>query len=159
MKKTFWTPIVALALAGGFVVEAAAQVNPNQLIVWRKSATQLQAKTFFPIYSMTQPGATYDAASVQHNAEYLSVMTQQAWDSFQPTTAGGANTRAKDKIYKETAKFKERQDGLHASVRKLNAAIKAADQAGVGAATKNIARACNACHEDFTSYNFRFKVE
>jgi cytochrome c556 len=159
MKKNLWTPIVAIALAAGFVADATAQVNPNQLVVWRKAAMQMQGKTFFPIFGMTQAGATYDAAAAQRNADQLSVVTQLAWDTFQPTTAGNTNSRAKDEIYKDTAKFKERQDALHTNVQKLSAAVKAGDQAGVGAAAKNVARACNGCHEDFSTYQFRFKVE
>lgn len=159
MKKLLLTPVLALVLAGGFAAEATAQVNPNQLIAWRKGAMQLQGKTFFPLYSMVQPGASYDAVAAKRNADYLSVITELAWDTFQQTTAGNANSRAKDEIYKETAKFKEREEALHTNVQKMSAAVKAGDQAGVGAAVRNVARACNACHEDFTTYQFRFKVE
>lgn len=159
MKKPLWTPVLALALAAGFITEATAQVNPNQLVVWRKSAMQLQGMTYFPIYGMTQPGATYDAAAAQRNADYLSVLTQLAWGNFQPTTAGIANTRAKDDIYKDTAKFTAKAEAMQAEVKKLAAATRGSDQAAVTAAAKKVGAACNACHEDFSTYNFRFKVE
>lgn len=159
MKKHLWTPIVALALAGGFVAEATAQANPNQLIGARKSAMVLQGKYFNPVLAMAMGGVPYDAAIAKRNADYLAVLTQLAWDDFQPHTVGGANTRAKEDIYKDAPKFKGRIDAFQADVKKLATAAQAGDQVGVTASAKAVGSSCNSCHEAFTTIEWRIKVQ
>ena len=159
MKKLLWTPVITLALAAGFVAEATAQANPNQLIAQRKGAMDLQGKYFGPILAMVQGRMPYDAAIVQRNADYLAVLTQMAWDDFQPTTASATNTKAKEDIYKDPAKFKTAADNMQGEVKKLVAAAKSGDQSAVGVAAKGLGGACNACHENFSTMEWRFKVQ
>ena len=92
MKRVLLTPVVALALACGLAAEATAQTNPNQLILQRKGAMDLQVKYWSPLLAMVQGKTTYDAATVQRNADYLAVLTTLAWDDFHPSTIGAANT-------------------------------------------------------------------
>lgn len=159
MKKIVFTSLVALALAAGFITEAMAQ-SANFQVSTRRGAMQLQGKYLFPIFAMVQGRAPYDAAIVQRNADYLAVLTQLAWDDFQPSTmtATVAN-KAKEDIYKDPVKFKAKADAVQAEVKKLAVAAKAGDQAAVGAAAKSVGGACNSCHEAFSTYEFRFKVE
>ena len=120
----------------------------------------LQSKYFFPVLAMTTGGMPYDAAIVQRNADYLTVLTQLAWDDFQPrTTTSTVSNKAKEDIYKDPVKFKAASDALQTEVKKLATAAKAGDQAAVGAAAKGIGGACNSCHEAFSTYEFRFKVQ
>ena len=155
----FSTAVVTLVLGCALSAQAFAQANPNTLVNQRKSAMALQGKYFGPTLAMATGRVPYDAAIVQRNAEYLSVITKLAWDDFQPATAGAQNTRVKDDIYKDLAKFKASSDGLQAEVVKLAAAARAGDQAGVGTAARAVARSCNGCHEDNTSFQFRFRLE
>ncbi len=159
MKKHICTSLFALALAGGLVAEATAQANPNQLIGTRKSSMQLQGKYFNPVLAMAMGTATYDPAIVKRNADYLSVLTQLAWDDFQPHTVGGANTRAKEDIYKDAPKFKARIDAFQSDVKKLATAAQAGDQAAVTNSAKAVGSSCNSCHEAFTSIEWRIKVQ
>ena len=140
------------------VAEAMAQTSPNFLVAVRKGAMNPQLKYFSPVLTMAQGGAPYDAAIVLRNAEYLSLLTQLAWDDFQPRTIGLANTRAKEDIYKDPAKFKAGIDTLQLEAKNLLTAARAGDRATVGSVARNIGRACNPCHEANTSYEFRFRL-
>jgi cytochrome c556 len=150
---------ITVVLASGFTVEALAQANPNQLVANRKGAMNLQGKYFGPILAMSQGRAPFDARVAQRNAEYLTVITQFAWDDFQQHTVGAANTRAKEEIYSDGARFKMRYETLQAEVQKLNAAAKSGDQNMIRASANAVAGACNACHEAFSTFQFRFPVQ
>jgi cytochrome c556 len=148
---------VVIAL-GAMIGGAVAQPNPNQLINNRKGAMNLQGKYFSPILAMAQGRAAYDAKVVQRNADYLAVLSQLPWDDFQPQSLGLQNTRAKEEIAKDQAKFKSNVEQLQSELSKLQAAAKAGDESAVKAAAPAVAKVCNNCHEDFSTMNFRFKL-
>ena len=155
MKIKFLTAAVALTLVAGFVAEVSAQPNPNLLVNSLKGAMTLQGKYFGPIVAMSQGRTPYDAAIVQRNADYLAVLTQLPWDDFQPITVGVANSRTKEEAFKDPAKFKAAMDGFQVEVKKLVAAARGADQAGVTAAVKAVGGSCNSCHESFATFDFK----
>lgn len=159
MKMKFSTAVVTLVLGCALSAQAFAQANPNTLINQRKGAMALQAKYFGPIFFMSIGRAPYDATIVQRNADYLTVIAKLAWDDFQPTTAGSDRTAAKDDIYKDLAKFRTNAEGMQAEMQKLAVAARAGDQAAVGVAARSVARACNGCHENSSSFKYRFPVE
>ncbi len=159
MKKTGFALIVALVLDSGLTAEALAQANPNQLVAQRKGTMNLQHKYFNPSLAMVQGRAPYDAAILQRNANYLAVLTQLAWDDFQSSTIGAANTRTKEDIYTDSAKFKAAGDALQLEVQKLVTATRGGDQASVGAAVRSVGRACNSCHDAAVTFNFRYKLD
>lgn len=160
MNKKLFAVSAALALGAGVAAEVLAQTNPNQLIANRKGAMNLQAKYFGPILGMTQGRAPYDAKIVQRNVEYLGVLTQLPWDDFQATTVGNPNTRMREDVFKESAKFKAGIDSLQAEVQKLAAIVRGGgDQNAAKPATLAVGRACNSCHESFTDFKYRFPVE
>jgi cytochrome c556 len=151
----------AVAATGAVLAtEALAQANPNQLIANRKGAMNLQGKYFSPVLAMSLGRAPYDAKIVQRNVEYLAVVNQMPWDDFQPHTAGSPNTRAKEDIYLDPAKFKAAIDKGQAEVQKLAAVVRGGgDQNAVKPAAQAVGRACNSCHESFATFEFRFRVE
>lgn len=155
-KKLLAAAAVLASLGAGIAGEALAQANPNTFINQRKGAMALQAKYFGPIYAMAAGRAPFDQRLAQRNADYLSVITQFAWDDFQANTFGLPNTRAKDDILKDPARFKSRYETLQGDVQKLQGAAKSGDQNVLKAAAQGVAGSCNGCHEQFTSFNFRF---
>lgn len=159
MKKQLLAVSVVLAFGGVIAAEALAQANPNQLIAQRKGAMNLQAKYFNPVLGMGLGRVPYDARIVQRNADYLAVLVQLAWDDFQPHTAGVANTRAKEDIYKDPTKFKAGIETLQADVQKLVVAARTGEQSAVKTAIQGVGRTCNSCHEAFATFEFRFKLE
>ena len=142
MNKQLLALSVVLALGAGIAAEALAQTNPNQLIAQRKGAMNLQIKYFGPVLGMSLGRAPYDAKIVQRNVEYLSVVTQMAWDDFQPSTAGNPNTRTKEEAFKDPAKFKAAIDGMQAEMQKLLAVVRGGgDQNAVKPAVQALGRA------------------
>jgi cytochrome c556 len=160
MNKQLLAVSVVIALGGGIAAEVLAQANPNQLIAQRKGAMNMQVKYFGPVLGMSLGRAPYDAKIVQRNVEYLTVLNQLPWDDFQPHTAGNANTRAKDDVYKDPAKFKAGIESMQGEVQKLAAVVRGGgDQNAVKPAAQAVGRACNSCHESFATFEFRFRVE
>lgn len=156
MKKQLLAAALLLSVAGGFVTEALAQPNPNQLINQRKGAMSLQGKYFSPVYAMAAGRIPMDLRIVQRNADYLAVLTQLAWDDFPANSLGLPNTRAKEEIGSDSGKFKARSEALIADVQKLQAAAKTGEAAALKAAIQGVATSCNGCHEAFSSLNFRY---
>ena len=151
---------VMSTMSAALSVEALAQANPNQLIANRKGAMNLQGKYFSPVLGMSLGRAPYDAKIVQRNVEYLAVLNQMPWDDFQPHTAGNPNTRAKEDIYVDPAKFRSAIERVQAEVQKLAAVVRGGgDQNAVRPAAQAVGRACNSCHESFATFEFRFRVE
>jgi cytochrome c556 len=158
MTRKFAAAAVAISVGGAIALHALAQTNPNQLINNRKGAMNLQAKYFGPILAMAQGRAAYDAKAVQRNADYLAVLSQLPWDDFQAHSLGLDNTRAKPEVEKDAAKFKQNIERLQSEIQKLQATARAGDENGVKAMAPDIARTCNGCHEDFSTFKFRFKI-
>jgi cytochrome c556 len=151
---------MVVAMGAVLVGDALAQANPNQLIANRKGAMNLQGKYFSPVLGMSLGRAPYDAKIVQRNVEYLAVLNQMPWEDFQPHTAGSPNTRAKDEIYVDQAKFKAAIERVQTEVQKLAAVVRGGgDQNAVRPAAQAVGRACNSCHESFATFEFRFRVE
>jgi cytochrome c556 len=157
MRKLLAATLVA-SMGGVLVVQALAQPNPNQLISNRKGAMNLQGKYFGPIFAMAQGRANYDAKIVQRNADYLAALSQMPWEDFQPHSLGLENTRAKEEIAKDQAKFRAGAEQLQKQATQLQSAARGGDEKAVKSVALDIARTCNGCHENFTSMNFRFKL-
>jgi cytochrome c556 len=158
VSKSLIAAAVVVAFGGGIAVEVMAQPNPNQLISNRKGAMNLQGKYFGPMLAMAQGKAAYDPKIVQRNADYLAVISQLPWDDFQPHSLGLPNTRAKEDIAKDTAKFRATVEQLQGNIQKLQAAARSGDEAAVKVAVPAVGRTCNGCHENFTTMNFRFPI-
>jgi cytochrome c556 len=158
MKGKWVLPAAVAGICIGVGAQVLAQPNPNQLIANRKGAMALQGKYFGPILAMAQGRAPFDAKIVQRNADYLAVLSQMPWDDFQHASLGLQNTRAKEEIAKDEAKFKARVQDLQSEIQKLQAAARKGDEGAVKAAAPAVAKVCNSCHEDFSTMNFRFKL-
>lgn len=148
-----------LAVAASLAHTATAQPSPNQQIAQRKGAMNLQGKYAGPLIEMARGAVPYDARIVQRNADYLAVLTQMPWDSFQPNSFGIPNTRSKDEILKDPEKFKKLADGLASDIQKVVAAARGGEQNAVKSAVQAMGRTCNSCHESFADFEFRFKLE
>jgi len=159
MRMQVTVSVLAAAATLVIAAVAVAQTSPNQQVAQRKGAMNLQGKYAGPLFAMARGAVPYDARIVQRNADYLVVVTQMAWDDFQPNSLGIPNTRAKDAIVKDAEKFKQLADGLLSDVQKLAAAARGGDQIAVKSAAQAMGRTCNSCHESFADFDFRFKLE
>jgi cytochrome c556 len=150
---------VSVVVVAATLATAAVAQSANFKISSRKGAMTLQGKYAGPLVEMGRGAMPYDAAVVQRNADFLAVLAQMPWDDFQPNTVGLPNTRAKDVILSEPDKFKQLSEELRANVQKVGAAARAGDQAAFKASALALGRTCNSCHERFTTYEYRFKLE
>jgi cytochrome c556 len=140
---------VAFALALGMVSDAAAQVKPETLVKQRQAAMTLQGKYHYGVLMpMVRGRIPYDANRVAQSAAYLDVLTQLAWDGFDPSTAN-IKSGTLPEVYKDPGKFKEAQTQLRTEVQKLVATTKSGDEAAVKAQIQAVDKACGGCHESF----------
>lgn len=146
MNRSFLAAGVALALGAGVSVTAVAQVKPEILVKQRQAAMTLQGKYLGPIGGMLKGNIPYDADVVALNATFLENLSRMPWDGYHPSTAK-EKSRAKANIYTEMDKFRAAADRLEEETRKLGAAARAKDQAGVRATFGGVAKACGACHD------------
>lgn len=140
---------LAVVLSAGYTLTAGAQVKPQVLVEQRQAAMTLQGKYLYSLLPMASGKIPYDANIVARNAAYLEVLTQMAWDGFDPATAGEKNTRALPEVFKDTAAFKAAQDKLHAEIAKFAATVKAGNEANIKTGSVELNKACNGCHETF----------
>jgi cytochrome c556 len=148
MRSNVFMASLALAIGAGCAFNAMAQVKPEVLVDQRVAAMRLQGKYFGPLVPMAQGRVPYDAAIVARNAGYLDVLTNMAWDGFDPSTKD-VKSRALPEVYSDPAKFKAAQDTLHAEVNKLVTAVKAGNEANTKTAIMDLGKACNTCHDSF----------
>lgn len=139
--------------------EVVAQTNPNQLVAQRKGAMNLQGKYFGPLLGMARGRIPFDQRLAERNADYLAVLAEMPWDDFQASTAGNPNTRAKDDLYKESAKAKSTIETFQADIKKLQAAARAGNESALKPAAFAVARTCNSCHEAFATFEYRFPTQ
>jgi cytochrome c556 len=149
MKRKLMAAGIAIVAGGGLMLEAAAQVKPETLVKQRQAAMVLQGKYHYgQLMPMVRGRIPYDANRVAQSAAYLDVLTQLAWDGFDPSTAN-VKSGALPEIYKQPAKFKEAQDRLRSEVQKLLATSKSGDEAAIKAQIQAVDKACGGCHESF----------
>jgi cytochrome c556 len=127
-----------------------AQQKPEVLIKQRQAAMTLQGKYFGPLNAMATGKAPFNKDAAARDAGYLEVLSNMAWDGFDPSTKGiTENTRALPAIYENQAKFKEYQDRFKTAATKLTAAAKAGDEGAFKAAAGEVGQACGGCHKEF----------
>jgi cytochrome c556 len=88
----------------------------------------------------------YDAAAAATNAEVVADMAKLPWAGFGPGTEGG---KARPDVWKEDARFKERQQKLIEETGKLATAAKAGNLDALKVQFGLTAASCKACHDSF----------
>jgi cytochrome c556 len=147
VRKTVVAAGVVIAV-GAIGSAALAQVKPEVLLKQRQAAMTLQGKYFGPLGGMAQGRVPFDAKLVQRNADYLVVLTEMAWDGFDPSTKN-EKSRALPEVYSNPGKFKEAADNLQAEVRKLQSVAKSGDENAIKGAIGAVGKSCSTCHDSF----------
>jgi cytochrome c556 len=139
---------LAAACAAISQPSAAQFAKAEDAIKYRTSAMFVMSQHFSRLGAMASGRAPYDAAAAAANAEVVADMAKLPWTGFGPGTEGG---KAKPEVWKEGAKFKERQDKLLAETGKLETAAKAGNLDALKAQFSPTAGSCKACHDSFRS--------
>jgi cytochrome c556 len=130
------------------MLDAAAQAKPEVLVKQRQSAMTLIGKYWGPLAGMAQGRVPYDAATVQRNAGYLSVLDKMPWDGFNENTKG-EKSAALPAVWEKSGEFKQAQERLQSEVAKLVEVSRSGDEAAVKAQIGATGKACGGCHENF----------
>jgi len=152
MKKKLLSACMAVVMGAGagYASMVLAQQKPEVLVKQRQAAMILQGKYFGPLNGMATGKAPFNKDAAVRNSGYLEVLSNMAWDGFDPSTKDTTEkTRALPAIYENDAKFKEYQDRFKGGATKLHAAAKSGDEGAFKAAAGDVGKACSGCHNDF----------
>jgi len=146
MKPRFATAVLLASLC----LPALAQFQtPEAAIRYRQGAFSVMAAHFSRVAMMAQGIQPYDAKSALENAELVGNLARLPFTAFAPGTDKGAPNRAKDEVWKESAKFKAASDKMVVDASKLEAAARSGDFEGLKTAVGNLGKSCKSCHDDF----------
>ena len=137
---------LAAACAAISLPAAAQFAKPDDAIKYRQSALFVLGQHFSRLGAMANGRIPYDAAAAAANAEVVAEMAKLPWAGFGAGNEGG---KAKPEIWKEDAKFKERQEKLIAEAGKLVVAAKAGSLDALKAQFGPTGASCKACHDSF----------
>jgi cytochrome c556 len=138
---------VVVAIGTTLSLPAAAQfAKPDDAIKYRESALFVMSQHFGRLAAMASGRVPYDAASAAANAEVVAEMAKLPWAAFGPGTEGG---KARPEVWKEDAKFKERQQALIAETGKLVVAAQAGSLDALKTQVGATGASCKACHDSF----------
>jgi len=144
--KRFASLAVAAVCAAMSLPAAAQFAKPEDAIKYRQSSLFVLSQHFGRLGAMANGRAPYDAAAAAANAEVVADMAKLPWAGF---SAGAEGGKAKPDIWKEDAKFKERQQKLVEETGKLVTAAKAGNLDALKAQFGPTAASCKACHDSF----------
>jgi cytochrome c556 len=99
---------------------------------------------------MAQGRVPFDSKVATENAEIVAAMAKLPWAAFGDGTDTG-DTRAKNEIWTQNAKFKEISDKFQLESAKLVVATKGGKEDAFKSAFNATAGTCKTCHDDFRS--------
>lgn len=139
------TLMVGMVAATAF----AQDVKPDRAIKYRQGVMGAMGWHFGILGSMAKGERPYNKDVAVRSATFVESLSHMPWDGFVAGSDKGAPTKALPEVWKDTAKFKERQDALMAATPKLVTAANTGDVAQLRAAVGTVGGACKDCHDDF----------
>lgn len=140
---------VAVLSAGAMAIAFAQDVKPDRAIKYRQGALSTMSWQFGVLGGMAKGEIPYNKDEAIKRATNVAALSTMPWEGFAPGTEQGAPTKAKPDIWKEPAKFKERQEKLIEEANKLVVVAKTGDEAALKAQVGATGKACGNCHDDF----------
>jgi cytochrome c556 len=153
MKRLAVT-VIAVGAALTSLSAAAQFQKPEDAIKYRQSVLTVMANHLGRVGAMAQGRVPFDAKAAADNAEIVVMMSKLPWVAFGEGTDKGLPTRAKPEIWKDAAKFKDRQHNMMAEAEKFEAAAKTGNLDDIKAAVGTLGKACKACHDDFRAEKY-----
>ena len=140
---------LASVLLATLAMPAQAQfAKPDDAIKYRKASFTVLGAHFGRLAAMASGRAPYDAKLAADNADVIAAVAKLPWAAFGEGTDKG-DTRAKQEIWTETAKFKDAADKNQAELAKVVAAAKTGSLDALKAAVGPAGASCKACHDNF----------
>jgi cytochrome c556 len=143
-------PLATALLLGSLCLPALAQFQtPESAIKYRQGAFSVMAAHYSRLAMMAQGIQPFETKTAVENAELVTSLSRLPFQAFLPGSEKGAPNRAKDEIWKESAKFKAAADKMMADTVKLEAAARSGDFEAMRSAVGVVGRSCKSCHDDF----------
>jgi cytochrome c556 len=141
--------LVAVVAAAVMVMAYAQEAKPDRAIKYRQAALTTMSWNFGVMGAMAKGEMPYNKDEAIKRATTVAEVSTLPWEAFGPGTDQGAPTKAKPEIWKDPAKFKERQDAFIQAAAKLETVAKTGDEAAFKAQVGATGKACGNCHDDF----------
>jgi cytochrome c556 len=141
--------LLTLALAAIASTAAYAQTKPEDAIKLRQSAMKLIGYNFGSIGAMVNDKKPYNKDEAIRNANRIDALSNHPFEFFGPGTDKGADTKAKEAVWKDTPKFEAAAHKMQQEAAKLAQVARTGDQAALKAQFGTTAGTCKACHDDF----------
>jgi cytochrome c556 len=140
--------VLALALAAT-AATALAQMKPDVVIAYRRSAMTMIGWNFGPMSAMVKGKIAFDPKEFAKHAARIEFLAPQVLEGFAKGSDQGAETDAKADIWTHFDDFKSKLDDLVEQSRALSDVAKTGDEAKMKDQFKKLGGACKACHDKY----------
>ena len=128
---------------------ALAQMKPEAVIEYRRSAMTMIGWNFGPMSAMVKGKIPFDAKEFAKHAERISTLTPQVLEGFAKGSDKGAETDAKPDIWTHFDDFQSKLDDLVKESKAMSDVAKGGDEAAMKDQFKKLGGACKACHDKY----------
>jgi cytochrome c556 len=137
------------AIALGVAATAAAEMKPEVVIEYRRSAMTMIEWNFGPMYAMVKGKIPFDAKEFAKHADRVAALAPQVLEGFAKGSDKGATTDAKPEIWTRFDDFQSKMNDLVKESKTLADVAHGGDEAKMKEQFKHLGGACKACHDDY----------
>jgi cytochrome c556 len=142
-----------IALSGLFslavAATAAAQMKPDDVIEYRRSAMTMVGWNFKPMGAMVKGKIPFDAREFAKRADRVALLTPQLLEGFAKASDKGAETDAKPEIWTHFDDFQSKLNDLINESKTLSEVAKSGDEGTMKEQFKKLGGTCKACHDKY----------
>lgn len=142
-------PILVLLAGACCAVTAAAQMKPDAVIGYRRSAMTMIGWNFGPMNAMVKGKIAFDAKEFAKHAERVQFLAPQVLEGFAKGSDKGAETDAKPEIWTHFDDFRSKFNDLVEQSKTLAEVATGGDEAKMKEQFKKLGGACKACHDKY----------
>jgi len=128
---------------------AVAQMKPDVVIEYRRSAMTMIGWNFSPMSAMVKGKIAFDAKEFAKRAERIEFIAPQVLEGFAKGSDKGAETDAKPEIWTHFDDFQAKWNDLVDQSKALAEVAKGGDEAKTKEQFKKLGGACKACHDKY----------
>lgn len=140
--------IFAFAVAA-VAVPALAQIKPDAVIEYRRSAMTMIGWNFTPLSAMVKGKIAFDAKEFAKHAERIAGLAPQVLEGFAKGSDKGAETDALPDIWIHFDDFQSKLNDLVDQSKALSDVARTGDEAKMKDQFKKLGGACKACHDKY----------
>ena len=141
--------VAAVAVLAAVAATAVAQMKPDVVIEYRRSAMTMIGWNFGPMSAMVKGKIAFDAGEFAKHAERIAGLAPQVLEGFAKGSDKGAETDAKPDIWTHFDDFKSKLNDLVEQSKALSEVAKGGDEAKMKEQFKKLGGACKACHDKY----------